>query len=65
VPPIFSTGPILARRLCHIDGVPTAIDANPEISAERKAFLKERVSYWKEWSSSAGTKYVVLSRDCE
>ena len=54
VPPVFELGPDLANRLLYVDGVPEAIDQNPEISDERKAFLKDRIPYWQEWARNPG-----------
>ena len=52
IPSTFATGPDLAVRLLHIDGVEEAIDRNEDIDKERREFLKERVSYWREWAST-------------
>ena len=64
VPPIFATGPSLAERLLHIDGMAEAIDRNEEIEKERREFLKERISYWKKWAS-ATPKGIVSPSDRE
>lgn len=56
LPPVFGTGPWIANRLLYIDGFEEALDNTPGISKERKAFLKERIGYWKEWASSPGLK---------
>lgn len=56
VPPVFTTGPSLAGRLLHIEGIPEAIDQNPEIEENRKTFIKRRIGYWKEWTSYPGPK---------
>ena len=56
VPPVFTTGPILAERLLCIEGIPEAIDQNTEIHEDRKAYLKRRITYWKEWAPSPGRK---------
>ena len=50
VPPVFELGPDLANRLLYLDGLPEAVDKNPDISDERKAFLKTRIPYWREWA---------------
>ena len=57
VPPVFATGPgpVLANRLLHIEGIPEAIDRNPEIDEDRKDFLKQRIGYWKDQASSLGS----------
>ena len=52
VPPVFGLDPYLAERLLVIDGLEEAIEANPEISTERKEFLIQRIPYWKAWASS-------------
>ena len=52
VPPVFGVGPALAKRLLVIDGLEEAIEENPEISNERKVFLRQRIRYWKKWASS-------------
>ena len=56
IPPVFTTGPALADRLLHIDGVREAIDRNPEIEEARKIFIKRRIGFWTEWASSPGLK---------
>ena len=53
VPEVFGLGSFSADRLRIVDGIPDAIDMNPNISPERKTFLKERIPYWKEWSTGA------------
>ena len=50
VPPVFTTGPGIAGRLLHVDGIEEAIDASLDITEERKTFLKRRVPYWKQWA---------------
>ena len=54
VPPTFATGPDLAERFLHVEGIAEAIDQNPEISKERKQFLKRRIPYWKDWAPTSG-----------
>lgn len=56
IPSVFTNGPNLAERLLKIDAISEAIDKNPEISEERKIFLKRRIPYWKEWAASSGLK---------
>ena len=56
VPPVFTTGPRLAERLLCIEGIPEAIDRNPEIDEDRRHFIKRRIGYWKEWASSPGLR---------
>ena len=64
VPPVFTTGPSLADRLLRIEGIPEAIDRNPEIDEDRKDFLKQRIGYWKEWASSPDPKtYSIGDRE--
>ena len=54
VPPVLGLVPNLTQRLFVIDGLEEAIEANPRISKDRKAFLKQRIPYWKEWAKSSG-----------
>ena len=57
IPSIFDLGPgELSRRLPFIDGISDAIDRNPEISSDRKEFLKERLPYWTDYAKSKGGK---------
>ena len=64
VPPVFTTGPVLAERLLHIDGIVEAINRNPKISEDRKAFLKRRIPYWKKWAMAPGGKgYKIGDRE--
>jgi hypothetical protein len=58
VPPVFTTGPHLASRLVSIDGMGEAIDKTPNIPPDRKAFLKRRIPYWRNWASAPGTKVI-------
>ena len=53
VPSLFTTGPDLANRLLHIEGMSEALDRNEEIDEERREFLKGRILYWKEWASTS------------
>ena len=53
--PVFGLRPGQADRLLWIDGIEEAIDENPDIAEERRAFLKRRIPYWKEWSTSLGS----------
>ncbi len=50
IPPTFKLGPNLAKRLCYIDRIDMAIENAIMISSERKAFLKSRIQYWREWA---------------
>ena len=64
VPPVFGLAPALAKRLLVIDGLEKAIDKNPDISKDRKMFLKKRIPYWKEWASSpSGDSYKSGDRE--
>lgn len=53
IPSSFATGPDLANRLLHIEGMPEALDRNEEIDEERREFLKRRILYWKKWASTS------------
>jgi hypothetical protein len=59
VPTTFGLDPGGASRLLRIEGLEDAIDANPSIADDRKAFLKERATYWRDWASSAGSNVVT------
>ena len=61
IPPVFATGPSLADRLLHIDGMAEAIGSNEEIERERREFLKERIIYWKEWASTSSRGIITPS----
>ena len=52
-PSLFATGPDLANRLIHVDGIAEALDLNEEINQERREFLKRRIIYWKKWASTS------------
>lgn len=54
VSPVFELGPDLANRLLYLDGLPEAIGRNPDISDERKSFLKDRIPYWQGWARNPG-----------
>jgi hypothetical protein len=58
LPPVFSTGPLLADRLLYIDGFSDAIAASQDISKERGVFLQKRVAYWRQWASDAGSRFI-------
>ena len=53
IPSLFATGPDLANRLLHIEGMPEALDRNEEIDEERREFLKRRILYWKKWAATS------------
>ena len=59
VPATFGTGPELADRLPHIDGIAEAIDHNEDIEKERKEFLKERIIYWRRWASESSRGLII------
>lgn len=58
IAPTFGFSPFNAFRLPYIDGLEDMIDANPDLSEERKEFLKRRAKYWKAWTESPGTKLI-------
>ena len=43
IPSLFATGPDLANRLLHVEGMSEALDRNGEIDEERREFLKRRI----------------------
>ncbi|WP_254509543.1 Shedu immune nuclease family protein [Anatilimnocola floriformis] len=49
VPETFGLRPANAKHLSSYTGLEEAIDANPNISQERAAFLRERIGYWCDW----------------
>ncbi len=61
LPPTFGVGPLLAGRLLSIEGFDEALDASPDIEPKRRAFLKERIVYWRRWAASPGIKPIALS----
>jgi hypothetical protein len=64
VPPTFTLGPNLSERLVFIDGIEDAITCSDEIGADRKAFLKSRIAYWRDWQT-CGAKGTIYTGDCE
>jgi len=52
VPPTFRLGPNIADDLLLIEDIEPAIERNDLISLERRAFLNERLEYWRNWSRS-------------
>lgn len=54
VPETFGFWPDAADELHPIDGWEEAIDANPRMRRGRKAFLKKRFHYWRDWSAAGG-----------
>ena len=51
VPPTFQLGPCNAGDLALFKGVGKAIRFNDLISTERKEFLVERLTYWRDWAA--------------
>jgi hypothetical protein len=49
VPPTIGLGPDSAEAWSLIDGKEQAVEASPWMSAERRAFLIERMPYWDAW----------------
>jgi hypothetical protein len=64
VPPTFTLGPIDAERLVFVDGLDEAIACAEGISNERKAFLRERLPYWRQWAANEPRAWVT-STDVE
>ena len=65
IPPVFGLGPgPLAERLLYVEGIPEAIDKNPDIASERKTFLKDRIPYWEEWARN-GSRGIFNPADRE
>ena len=63
IPEVFGLGPSSADRLLVVEGIPDAIDRNPNIAHERSVFLKERISYWQEWAR--GSRGLIGGSDRE
>ncbi|MEE8261137.1 MAG: Shedu anti-phage system protein SduA domain-containing protein [Gammaproteobacteria bacterium] len=63
VPQTFGTSAAIAESLLSIDGLTDAMDQNEQISEARRAFLKDRIKYWREWSVRPGIKRFSLSLD--
>ncbi len=61
LPPTFGLMPALSDRLLYIDGFEEALEASPHIRPERRAFLRERLVYSKEWAAAAGRKSLDFS----
>ena len=60
VPDTFATGPDLADRLPYIDDIAEAIDSNEDIQEERREFLKERIIYWRKWTSGSSRGLIIV-----
>jgi hypothetical protein len=52
IPSTFKLGPTLSDRLPYIQSINNVIQANNEISNERKKFLLERLPYWIRWETT-------------
>jgi hypothetical protein len=48
--PTFALGPSDAERLLLVDGLDEVIEQTGSISADRRAFLRSRLSYWVKWA---------------
>jgi hypothetical protein len=64
VMPTFSTGPIHAKRLLHIEGLEEVVLAEDRMSEPRRAFLARRLAYWRTWAAEPEPS-VINSRDHE
>lgn len=53
VPATFALSPSLAGDRACLADLAIAIDSNDNIPKKRKEFLKERLSYWREWSKKS------------
>jgi hypothetical protein len=51
VPPTMTWNPMLARERWQIQGKEAAIEANVDLSRERKEFLISRAGYWDRWAT--------------
>ena len=60
VPETFGTSASIADNLWRIDGISEALDRNDRIPVARRAFLKDRVEYWRAWAQSSGPKRYQL-----
>lgn len=60
VPETFGTSASIAAGLLRIDGISEALDRNDRIPEARRAFLKERVEYWRAWARAPGLKKYQL-----
>jgi hypothetical protein len=49
VPPTFRWGPNTADLAVAFEGWPEAIERGELMTSERKAFLRERLPYWRQW----------------
>lgn len=50
IPPTMRVGPVFAHEHAEITGKVEAVAASPDLPTERGSFLRERFSYWDEWS---------------
>jgi hypothetical protein len=63
VPPILKLGPHHYPNYHHLVGLQDAINANPEISTQRKQFLVSRLGYWSNLHKSKKGLVVTSGAD--
>jgi len=51
VPATIIFGPLVAEEYAGLDGLSTAIEANPWICAQRRMFLAQRTPSWRQWAN--------------
>lgn len=51
IPPTFQLGPAIAEDISNWDCFEDAVDTLENVSADRRAFLKERYKYWSNWTT--------------
>ncbi len=61
--PILKLGPHQYPNYHHLVGLQDAINANPEISTQRKQFLVSRLGYWSNWHKSQKGLVVTSGAD--
>lgn len=63
-PPTMMLGPHVAERLLVLDKFEAAIDSSDGWLPERRAFVKSRLPYWRDWAKS-GQEGWITSGDQE
>ena len=62
--PTFSLGPADATRLSLVQDLETALDGTDSIAPERRAFLLQRLPYWRTWAKTRNAG-IIASCDRE
>jgi hypothetical protein len=63
VPPTIKLGPHHYPDYHHLVGLEDAIQANTDISSERKSFLMSRLPYWRTWHTTLSGAVIIDGAD--